>query len=206
MGKVSRFTLLVLALLANIPLEASAQTPSAEELKAQIDQRMADLESYRELLDQPDPMQSLAAMEVMLASGDSTLQRMALDFGLYSPDPGLRRKALEGFFNSGPSLAVTFDPSGLEGDFDVSMNQVSGSVSPDGKGFATFLVGEFNPEQNCWMNARTSYCLVSLTEASISVLFYGDWGQGQLQDDGTVNGFADLARMSSIPFSFPVAF
>lgn len=43
-----------------------------------VDQQMSNLNPYQELLNNPDPARSLAAMKVMLESGDEALVRMAL--------------------------------------------------------------------------------------------------------------------------------
>lgn len=192
-------------ILAAIPFAAPAQTMTVEELRALVDERVAGVDGYRALLDDPDPARSMAAMEIMLGSDDLALKRMALDQGLYSPNPVVRRMALEAFFNSGPTLAVTFDATAVEGDLAPVLNRLNGSLGPDGKGFAAYQVGPFDAEKGCWLVGDSQYCLASLSDTSLSVRLFNDWGAAQLRDDGIATGFINMDDIASVPFSFPVS-
>jgi len=66
MPKLSQ--LIIASAIMSYATFASAQmTP--EDLKAQVDSRSGNLSGFQELLDDPNPRRSLAAVEGMLASG-----------------------------------------------------------------------------------------------------------------------------------------
>ena len=87
----------------------SAQSISIEELQKQIDAELSASNQCADLLNNPDPAQSLAAMKGMLRSGDPMLFGLALEYGLYSLNPEVHYLALKGYFDTGPLIEVRFD-------------------------------------------------------------------------------------------------
>jgi len=107
------FFAVVAALIANsfllLPSQTNAQSLSLEDFSALVDQRSATLNGYETYLTDPDPQRAMAALQIMLESGDSTLVQMALSVGIYSADPNVRQTALKAFMAGKPSLDLFFD-------------------------------------------------------------------------------------------------
>lgn len=127
------------ALVMGIVAGATAQSLTPEQLQAMIDQRVNQQNPYQTLLADPDPERSLAAMQIMLESGDKNLIRLGLQFGLLSPNPQVRRIAVEAYIATSPVLTLRLDGTNVK-DRDYAQmglcctNQLMAEVplSPDG--------------------------------------------------------------------------
>lgn len=193
-----RRVFLALSLIA-APLVADAQTLTAEEIAAMVDERVNALNPYAALLNDPDPQRSLAAMEIMLESGDPTLTRMALEFGLLSPNPTVQRTAVEAYLATGPNLTVQFDGSALEERrrFDEAMTRwLNGAVTADGDGTIQAWVGDFSTEQRCYQRRGENDCLISVTPGGVA-MWIGNTMSGNfsITDAGFLEGTADLYQV-----------
>lgn len=187
---------------------AGAQGLSPEEIGALVDEALGTQNEYQELLTDPDPRRSRAAMQIMSASGDPELVRMALDFGLSSTDPVVRRMALEGFFNSAPALQLTFDGSGLE-DTRAFVNDISrmgGSYDDAMTAYAVLKVGDFDPAASCWTWDGQNQCALRLTDAGSAIHFQGYWYPIVLTEDRTLRGISTMYYTKEpVPFEIPVS-
>lgn len=171
----------------------SAQTtPTAEELLQQIEERVAAQNPYQALLNDPDPQRSLAAMEVMLESGDDKLSQMAIEFGLQSPNLQVQDIALRGVLSGKPALTMRLDGTQIESaGFQGSIQQwLSGNVNNEKIGFAPIQVGDWVEETNCYAVPNTSTCLITMS-ADGAHLKIGNTTvavQLQLGQDGVLSG------------------
>ena len=192
--------------LAAQPVAAAAQSLSADDIRAMVDQRVASLDPYRALLEDPDETRAMAAMDIMMESGDADLRRMALEYGLYSPSPIVQRMALDAFFSSMPVLNVrsTMAAGGNESDFHGLHRDYNGSVSSDGTGFFPLAVGARDETNRCFVDQR-SRCLVRISETGVSISLWGDWWQLVIDGQGNLigSGSERSVRMNvSIPINF----
>jgi hypothetical protein len=69
------------------PSTAKGQTLSAKAILAQVGQRVGAVTHYQAFLNDTNTHRPIAAMEVMSSSGSAKLSRVALEFGIYSPNP-----------------------------------------------------------------------------------------------------------------------
>ncbi|MGH1446998.1 MAG: hypothetical protein ACRBBO_13240 [Cognatishimia sp.] len=186
---------LCLVLLSALP--ASAQSLSAADILAQVDQKVSGLNEYQQLLNDPDPARSMAAMEIMLGSGDAALERMALDYGLYSPNPVVRRAALDAFFSTQPTLGIYLTQT--EGDenryWAKKAEEGRGSVLEDGRIFFSIQVGKFDDAQNCYSRIENTECRVRVSDTDVGITIWGQWHALKLNDQG------ELVGSGSFPFS-----
>ena len=170
-----------------------------EELKSLVDARSSNLSGFQELLDDPDPRRSLAAVEGMLASGDSDLERMALRFALTNPDPTIRAAALEHHFSKLPALAVSFDASNVKDDemenFIKVLKLLGGSMGPDKIGSFSYQPAAYDEDDGCFPRAsKTSVCAMRLGAGFVSLSFDGGinmaerWVNFQADETGTLRG------------------
>ncbi len=197
---------LALGLLLAPAVSVMAQTPSLDELRAQIDANVEQQNGYLDLLSNPDPQRAREAMAVFLASGDPKLMRMALDFGLTSSDPVLQRYSLEGFFNSGPALQLTFDGSGLEDTrgLTADLQALGGSLSGDKMGYANLKLGPPDEKAGCWLWEGSKECGVRLTDAAAAIHFRSYW-YPMVLEDGVLHGMSNMySTQRPVPFTIPV--
>lgn len=143
----------------------SAQTLTPEEILAQVESRVAAQNPYATLLNDPDPARSLAAMHVMLESGDPDLIRMATEFGLLSPNSQVSKAAIRGILSSGPNLTVKLDGSQVE-DYDYKdfvRGYLGGTVDLSGFGYVNIPVGEWDEANSCFLSRDQGGCVVTIT-------------------------------------------
>lgn len=195
---------------------ASAQM-TLEDLKAQVDSRSGNLSGFQELLDDPDPRRSLAAVEGMLASGDSNLERMALAFALTNPDTAIRSTALEHHFTKLPAIAVSFDASGVKEEemesFIKVLRSLRGSMGPDKIGSFNYQPAAFDEENGCYPQAADKrYCAMRLGKGFVSLYFYapnavsGRWVNLRADETGVLKGGVnfDYGRSNSPAGTLPL--
>lgn len=158
---VPRLAVVALCLAAT-PLTAQSLTP--EELRALVDERVSQQNPFEELLNDPDPARSLAAMEIMLESGDSDLVRMALEFGLLSTDSTVKRTALESYLRSKPVLSFRFDGSEIESSwFDSQMKGSDATMTTERIGYWRMPVGEYDADKLCYKHTTHDTCFISVS-------------------------------------------
>ena len=174
-----------------------------EDLKAQVDSRSGNLSGFQELLDDPDPRRSLAAVEGMLASGDSNLERMALTFALTNPDTAIRSTALEHHFSKLPAVAINFDASKLSDDeLSVLMSVLKvtgGSIGPDKIGSFNYQPAAYSEEKGCYPHASyKELCALRLGQDFLSLYFSakykmnGRWVNLRADETGVLSGGANF--------------
>lgn len=179
---------------------AIAQTPTAEELRALIDQRVAATGPYAALLSDPDPLRQQAAVAVMMETGDAKLIAMAAAAGLRSSDADVRQATLEAYLKTSPSVSITVDGAGQgSGNFSSSMRKAGAAVSPESLAGVTYVVGPYDEEHRCYMHvtSRAEGCFLFVSKGGIQVRGARDYFtmQGTLQADGTVAGYASVANV-----------
>lgn len=183
---------------------AQAQTLTPEEILAQIEAKVSAQNPYQALLNDPDPSRSLAAMEVMIESGDPKLVQMAVEFGMLSSNPQVRRTALHGIMSTQPVLTLVMDGTEIEsGNFDNTIQRyLTGSVSSENVGFATVGFGAWKPEESCYVLRGTEKCGLTVN-AQGYFLRVRDAASVQMdfQEDGSLVGSGNIYN---VPDSVPM--
>lgn len=160
------------SLVISGPGLAEGNLLSAEELAAVIDNRVSELAPYQALLNDPDPDRSRAAMEIMLASGDSALVQAAIQFGFQASDTTLQRMSAKAVLDTG--VPLTIELSGVPEDEAANFSErVRGyhkaAVSPDGVAYVSIAIGEFDPDKGCYKTQGNSTCIASLNADGIFI-------------------------------------
>ena len=187
------------AMVGAIGSAASGQTLSPEQIAAMVDERVATLNPYQVLLNDPDPQRSLAAMEIMLESGNADLGRMALEYGLLSPSPTVRRTAVEAFLTTQPVLSMRFEGDPAWSNYQTVLRQTySGTMTPDGTGFWRVPVGEYSAEEACFLrlDTREPTCLVTVNADGIFLTADSLTGRVEVNDEGELAGFGSMRAVS----------
>ena len=182
---------------------SNAQTLTPEEIAAMVDEKLNAQNPYEELLNNPDEERAVTAMEIMLASGDPTLVKMGLEFGLLSARPGVRKRALEAFFNGKPGLTVRLDGSVTEDrDFRNMMRADNATRAPENVGFWRLKVGEYDPLQKCYVHEGSTTCFLAVTLDGVVTNGRSWGGMVQLDEAGALVGSAQLSGIDeAIPIS-----
>lgn len=183
------------------PTLCPAQSLSVEDLQKQIDQEMSKGSEYIALLDHSDPKRALAALKVMLASGDPELIKLAADHGLYSSNPAVRAEALKGFLATNPRIDMFFSEKGSKGDFSRAMENRF-KVQPNGSGVAavSMTVGEYDPSGDCYIDkGNGGRCWLMVRPEVIQVRFDDNWNQVTFNDDAALAGNVDLGWAEQVP-------
>lgn len=201
----------VAALLAGTP--AAAQSLSIDELRAQVDQTVGQRNEFRDLLSDPDPARAIAAMEIMMGSGDAALRRMAVENGIFSSNPAVRATALKAFFTARPTVSAFLT---IGEEFDEKQRgwvygqtaRIGGSVSPEGVAYVSLRVGDYDAEEDCFLNqdARQG-CLFRVNDQVVSFRIFDIWNALTLNDAGELSGSATpYANYPGAQVRIPVTF
>jgi hypothetical protein len=190
--KAMRF-LLISALFA--PGFAAAQSLSVADLQRQIDTEIDKGSEYKALLNDPDARRAQAAMKVMLGSGDPYLISVALDYGLYSPDPGVRGAAVKGLLDGKPWVDIFLFMTDANNGFQKSMDYMFKTVpNADGVASVPIPVSGYDQQRDCYLSdtvANSSHsgrCFLQIRPEVVRVnLAYG-WSEVRLNDDGALIG------------------
>lgn len=183
--------LLTLALLAGAVSTANAQV-SLDELDQAVSSRDKELEQFSDRLNDPDPEKSLAAMKLLIEKGDADQRRMAIRFGLYSPDLAMRTTVLHAIFNSLPTIVVNMKPVNKEQGtyFHREIKRLGGSYIEDGSVSLTFKIAGYNEEEGCWTVKSGVYfpCLLRMSGDTVSANIGDSWSQYTLNTEGVLVG------------------
>lgn len=197
----------LIMVLAGWPLAGFGQSISAADLRAMVDEKIGGLDEYAELLNDPDPERSLAAMTIMIGLDDPQINRMALQHGLTSTSPAVRRAALKAYFDTGPNLDIYIDGSSLDrDDLTTYISNRYGTVDENGIAYLTYKVGEFDKAENCYdFQSAPNYCLIRLTEDSASIGLWQKWSPMKLTAEGVLSGFIQVDRITpAVPATIPI--
>ena len=187
---------------------ASAQSLSFDEIQAKMAERVGQKNSYRALLQDPDPDSALAAMQIMLESGDPELQRMALEHGLFSPSPVVQRTALQGFFDSGPVLNIALNPGEANGNgwFKQNVENWAGSIDAEGNGHISYKIGAYDAEDACYKYTTSDTCYLRLTDANVMANLWDRWWSLTLNEEGNLVGSGSMPNVeTTVAVVVPIA-
>ena len=190
----------ILTVFAALSIGTISQALTPEELRALVDKRVSGADPFQALLNDPDPTRSLAAVELMLESGEPQLVRMAVDFGLLSAIPEVRRTAVIGYLKTEPTLLLTLDSPESDDNFEAAYfrTKTGGTILSDGTA-ATFSVniGMYSEELNCflWLNSKS--CVVKVGSTGISIR-NGSLYRSDLffNEDGTLSGVTTIEQLN----------
>lgn len=197
-------TLSAIAVAATMwSMPAGAQNLSAGDIEKLIDEQMQNLNPYQAILNDADPDRALAGMQIMLERGDETLQRMALEYGLLSPNPTVRRVALEGFLKRGPILSIRFDGSQIDdnGFRKWLPDRWNGVVDTDGVGYWRVPIDGYSDEASCFTSERA--CAITVNSDGVFFTPNRMNGRAELSEDGRLIGSAGLYGVG-VPVPFTV--
>lgn len=210
--QVKRFFGAVAALLLAMGA-AQAQSISVEDLRAQVDERVGEMNGYQELLSDPNPARAIAAMEIMMGSGDATLQRMAVEFGIFSTNPSVRAAALKAYLDAKPTLTV-FVTLGEAFEEDQrswvqgQINRLGGTAGDGQEGFLSIPVGAYDAAQSCYTYASDEReCLMRVSDQVASIRLLRIWSALSMNEAGELVGAASpYQNYPTMDLRIPITF
>jgi len=184
-------SLVAAGFLALGAVAAQAQV-SLDQLDKEVGARDKELAQFADRLNDPDAEKSLAAMKLLIEKGDADQRRMAIRFGLYSPDMATRETVMRAIFNSNPSLVMQMRPQSEKpgAGFRREIATLNGSYTPGGSASVVFKIDGYDADHGCWYRTYGPYkpCLARMTGDTVS-FFVGDaWGQYTLDEKGLLKG------------------
>lgn len=194
-----RSLLSVAAFISAIGGGAIAQSLTPEDIQKLVDDELSKANPYEALLGDPDPERSLAAMKIMLASGEDDLVKVALEYGLFSPNPELRQLALSGFLASEPVLTLRLDGSNAdERWFEAHVvSTLNGFVDPMSIGFYRIDVGPKSEDGVCHTRKEHAGCFVTINSNGI-FLAVPHGGSTRLRSVMEINDAGQLVGMARV--------
>jgi len=185
----SRIFLTLLSLIS--PTFALAQT-SLDDITSQLESQKSELDEVDALLADPDKNRRIAAMELLLKSGNPVFVSRAKEVGLFSSDPEMQAAALKAIFDAGGPFRLVVDYSGVA-DKDSGIKEWlsrRGNWDDTAKtGVFLFTTQPYDPEKKCWRFPDDWSCAIALSGLTVSL---PDWSRAEgifeLSSDGTLSG------------------
>lgn len=167
-----------------------AQTQSFEEFQRKVNEGVAEIAKYQEVLQNPDVRVQYQAVQYMLKSKDPALQRIAKEHALFSTNPVLRNSAIKAILDSGQNVRLVITSTGDKSVDTLDWLKRVGGTHDGNTGSIIFKVGE--ARENCWIQ-HNDKCHFRL--AGNSVRFNHDGNTGyraqsslDLGNDGILRG------------------
>lgn len=179
---------------------------------AGVDAKTDELQQVDALLRDPDRNRRIAAMELLLKSGNPTFVARAREVGLFSTDPELQRAALGAIFDAGGPFKLVIDLGKSTDEKNGIKSWMGGALAWDdvsGKGIHVFRTSPYDPKKQCWLNAdNLQYCSLNIVGRTITLTL---WQQGigtfELGGDGSLTGWVRYTNgmLDPVPATIPLA-
>jgi hypothetical protein len=183
--------LVLAAMILFFPQSAlNAQSLTPEEIRAQIDAERAAPNPYADLLADPEPFVAVRAMEIMIESGDAELLQLAVEFGVNSPQPEVRHRALGAWLASNPRIEFLIENAGSPVQQYASLMESLYDVAPNSRGQAIWIVtiAGFSETEECFTFNSGRQCLFRHTPNGTWIRKNETWQEIGLNDAGELVG------------------
>ncbi|WP_147126463.1 hypothetical protein [Shimia ponticola] len=186
-----------------------AEGLSLDDLEARASKAPDEMSRLRDILSNPDPDAALRALSIVMEEGSLEQQRIALEVGVTSTNPAIRRTAIEAYLNTKPAVTFSFDGSALGTSTFSWFKQYfqrTGSMTAEKIGQYTYSVGDYLEQNKCWSWANwPESCMFTITDENVTFFLRGVPGPAVLHPDGVVKGSVTVPNAGSVPFSFKVS-
>lgn len=180
---------------------------SLDDIEASIGGLSDEMVRVEALLSNEDANKRLAAMDMLIKSGNPDYALRAREMGLFSSDKQMQRRALAAIFDAGGPFRVDIPLQGV----DEEKTRIRGyihdwdtGVLRDNESVGQFLVylGAFDATKQCWpYRNNKSYCAITPTGNQYvftdSSTFIGSF---VLLPDGTLSGQGSYRDYGSVSF------
>lgn len=194
-------------LLLTLAPPASAQSSLAD-IKAKLDGHSSELAEVDAMLADPDKNRRIAAMELLLQSGNPVFIQRAKEAGLFSSDIEMQMAALKAIFDGGGPFTLMMDLTKAKEEQTAARAWLSthgGTWDETGTiGTVTFATGDFDPKRKCWILREGRSCAITLSAITVSLAGWHD-GSGTLKLNaegalrGTFKNTDNRGRFAPVP-------
>jgi hypothetical protein len=179
---------------------------SLEDIKGQLEAGASELDEVDTLLADPDQNRRIAAMQLLLKSGNPLFERRAREAGLLSSDPDMRVAALKAVLEAGNPFKITLNLGDLDEDLRQAWSQRlsgEGPFSDNGRAVTlTFQIGGYNESLKCYpLLANSNVCALVLAGSEIALpwTFYSTMnGLLRLDESGQLVGEVSYSRGGTV--------
>lgn len=202
----STFTAGIVSILLAGAMPAQAQF-SLDDIEASIGSLSDEMARVDALLGDTDPNKRLAAMDMLIKSGNVDYATRAKEVGLFSSDKQMQRRALAAIFDSGVPLRIDFPLANVDEDETRVRSMIKyfdGSVR-EGSAYGQILLhlGKFDIENTCWTYKGRSDCAVVPTgDHYVMPSFFYRTGAFRLNASGVLEG--DMTYYDNSSFVFTI--
>ncbi|BCH15557.1 hypothetical protein [Mesorhizobium sp. L-2-11] len=176
---------------------------SLSDIKEKLAGKTSELEEVDQLLAHADKNHRIAAMELLLRSGNPIFVKRAKETGLFSSDPEMQQAALNAVFDSGGPFRLVLDLSGKDDEEHLVKawsNQLIWNPETSLAEFV-FRTAPFDAKAQCWKFPENNTCAIYLSGTTASIRdWYNASGSFQLGGDGRLSGtFRNTGSPKSVP-------
>lgn len=201
------FLRLVGAFLLCLTTTPSFAQLSLEEIEASVGDMSDEMARVDALLAEPDQNKRLAAMEMLIKSGNPLYEQRARETGLFSSDKEMQRVALKAILDAGGPFRVEVPVQGLNEEATRVRHWVTrtnnGSLfEGDTKGQFLVYTSAYDEETRCWAFEGNSNKCAFVQSGDHYIL--RDWsdfeGTIRLSTDGVMIGEGAFGGSDTITF------
>jgi hypothetical protein len=170
---------------------AWADSSPLDQITAAINGQQSELEKLDALLRDPDRNRRIAAITMLLKSGNPLYVQRAREAGLASSDVEMQAAALGAIMDSGGPFKLVVDISGTEDDQDGIKSWMGSEGNWDdaiGKAIFVFRLGEFDKKNGCWKRPGINACGVTIVGSNIIFQWPPATASFQLSGEGSLEG------------------
>ena len=165
---------------------------SLSDITAQLDARASEMAQVEALLADADAGRRLAAMELLIKSGNPVYAKRATEVGIFSSDVELQRAALRAVFDAGGPFRILINYGGSTDEQNGVKSWIGGEGSWDDttkRATYIFRTQPFDEKRQCWPFAESSNCAFRMVGSTVSI---DEWsyavGSFQLDTTGQLVG------------------
>jgi hypothetical protein len=206
--------ILAVYIFALLGVQSAAAQKTLAEIQSAVSVAASELEAVDALLNDPDQNKRLAAMQMLVQSGNPTYIKRAKEVGLFSSDAEMRRAAIGAVLDQGGPFRLELDLS-QAGDAakDVRWWIYNHRGSVDDSlmvGQVTFSPMPYSADTKCWASSDKRQCFLIPTGAAYSLDGWHDGsGSLKLMPDGALLGTFSVnisgRSNKSVPARIPLA-
>lgn len=177
---------------------------SLDEIEANVGSLSDEMTRVDALLGDADPNKRLAAMDMLIRSGNVDYAARAKEVGLFSSDKQMQRRALAAIFDAGGPFRIDVLLQGLDEDKTRAREFVKGQDGSfrdnDTVGSVLLYTGEYSAELACWPVRKRSECAITPTGDHYIVSgYYAFTGSFSLNAEAALTGSANYYNRDTFP-------
>lgn len=201
----------VLGLLAvSLALGGGARAETKlDDIISAVNAGQSELDKVDALLADPNRNKRIAAMTLLLKSGNPSFVARAKEIGLTSTDTEMQAAALGAIFDAGGPFKMVFDLSKSDDEKNGVKNWLGGDGSWDEgsqRALYVFKTKPYDPKKKCWTPANTdTYCAFTIVGRTIA---FGPWTSGvgsfELNGEGKLVGAFRNTNGDNVPVAVEI--